>query len=295
VPSVRTENINYFDENGLYIFGGWNTSTGTFEKDLCLWHFNFNSLQWIRLGNYNENLLKVISKFPYNYCTFKIGKKLYIQSIDLIIELDFENNKICYFHNNNIIPNNEPFFNNKTNTLIYLQNLTGSSKLILKSIPISELLKNPIKTEKLYTSPWQEFAVPTLSIILVLLLIFGIYKWRENKKGKCFIFNQNQNKLYYKTKIIYNLDPLEEKILIYLFQNSKTFIQLNQLNSFFEKESQDNFSNVIKKRDLVFSSLLIKLNAFFIDGTKQLVLIQKNEVDKRIKEIKLNPLYFTLK
>ncbi len=295
VPSVRTENINYFDENGLYIFGGWNTRTGTFEKDLSLWHFNFNSLKWIRLGDYNENLLKVISKLPHNYCTFKIGEKLYIQNIDFIIEIDFDNNNICYFDNNNIIPNNQPFFNKKTNTLVYLQNLTGSSKLIIKSIPISELLKNPIKTEKLYTSPWQEFAVPTLSIILVLLLIFGIYKWRKNKKGKCFIYNQTQNKLYYKTKIIANLDPLEEKIMIYLFQNNNTYIQLNQLNSFFEKESLDNVSNVIKKRDLVFSSLLVKLNAYVMYGENPLILIQKNEVDKRIKEIKLNPLYFTLK
>ena len=88
---------------------------------------------------------------------------------------------------------------------------------------------------------------------------------------------------------------MEEKILAYLFQNKKTFIQLNQLNSFFEKESPDNFSNVIKKRDLVFSSLVVKLNAILNQEEKSLVLMQKNETDKRIKEIKLNPLYFTLK
>jgi hypothetical protein len=101
--------------------------------------------------------------------------------------------------------------------------------------------------------------------------------------------------LYYKSKIINNLDPLEEKILIYLFQNITTFIQLNQLNSFFEKESPDNVANVIKKRDLVLASLFVKLNAYVMHEEKPLVLMQKNEVDKRIKEIKLNPLYFILK
>jgi hypothetical protein len=88
---------------------------------------------------------------------------------------------------------------------------------------------------------------------------------------------------------------MEEKILAYLFQNKKTFIQLNQLNFFFEKESPDNFTNVIKKRDLVFSSLVVKLNAILNQEEKSLVLMQKNESDKRIKEIKLNPMYFTLK
>ena len=91
------------------------------------------------------------------------------------------------------------------------------------------------------------------------------------------------------------MDPLEEKIFVYLFQNIKSYIQLNQLNSFFDKESPDNFANIIKKRDLVFSSLIVKLNAITIQVEKPLMLIQKNEADKRIKEIRLNPLYFTLK
>ena len=80
-----------------------------------------------------------------------------------------------------------------------------------------------------------------------------------------------------------------------MFQNNNTYIQLNKLNSFFEKESPENFNNVIKKRDLVFSSLLVKLNAIVTQNESPLILIQKNEVDKRIKEIRLNPLYFTLK
>jgi hypothetical protein len=156
-------------------------------------------------------------------------------------------------------------------------------------------LKHPIKIEKLYYSPWQDYVIPILLLVLTLLLVFGIYKWLNNKKGKCFIFNQNQNKLYYKSKIINNLDSLEEKIVVFLFQNNTTFIQLNQLNSFFEKESPDNVNNVIKKRDLVLSSLLVKLNAIVTQNESPLILIQKNEIDKRIKEIRLNPLYFTLK
>lgn len=294
-PSARTDNINYYDKDGFYLFGGWVYTTSTFEKDSSIWYFNFNTLQWKRLGNYNRSLLKTISKSSNIFNTFQTNKKLYLQSINFIIELDFKNNKIRYFENNNIFTYSKLYFDSNSNSLVYLQSLTGSSKLKLETISLSDLLKKPVKTEKLYYSSWQEYASPLMSIVGALLLIFGIYKWIVSQKGRCFVFHQSKNKFYYKTKIISNLDPMEEKILAYLFQNKKTFIQLNQLNFFFEKESPDNFTNVIKKRDLVFSSLVVKLNAILNQEEKSLVLMQKNESDKRIKEIRLNPLYFTLK
>jgi hypothetical protein len=292
-PSARSCAINFFNKDGFYLFGGW--SNLSIDKDNWIWFFNYRTLKWKHLYNYNENLLNIITQSTEKYITFQTDTKLYLQNIDTIIEIDFTNNRICCFENKNIISNFKPYFDINSNSLVYLQTLGGSENLILQSIPLTQLLKHAIKTEKLYHYAWQDYAQLTLSIILVLLLIFGIYKWRKNKKGKYFIFNQTQNKLYIKTKIISNLDPLEEKIMIYLFQNNNTYIQLNQLNSFFEKESPDNVSNVIKKRDLVFSSLLVKLNAYVMRSENPLILMQKNEVDKRIKEIKLNPLYFTLK
>jgi hypothetical protein len=252
-------------------------------------------LQWNRLGNYNQSLLKIISKSSSIYNTFQTNKKLYLQNVNFLIEIDFKNNKIRSFENNNIFTYSKPYFDSNSNSLVYLQSLTGSSKLKLETISLSDLLKNPVKTEKLYYSSWQEYALPLVSIVMMLLLFIGVYKWIVSQKGKCFVFHQSKNKFYYKTKIISNLDPMEEKILAYLFQNKKNYIQLNQLNFFFEKESPDNFTNVIKKRDLVFSSLVVKLNAILNQEEKSLVLMQKNESDKRIKEIKLNPMYFTLK
>lgn len=295
-PGARSDNLNYFNQDGFYIFGGWtNLTTSTFEKDSSLWFLNFNTLQWNHLGNYNEKLLEIITETPYKYYTFQTDKKLYIQNRSLILEIDFENNKIKYFENKNIATWIKPYFDNNSNSLVYLHFSSGSDKIKLESMPLSNLLKYPIKTEKLYYSSWQEYAFPLVFLFMVLLLIFGVYKWILFQKRKCFVFHQSKNKFYYKSKIISNLDPLEEKILAYLFENKKTYIQLNQLNSFFEKENQDNFSNVIKKRDLVFNSLLVKLNAIINQEEQALVLIQKNETDKRIKEIKLNPLYFTLK
>jgi len=259
VPSARNASLYYCDNDGLYIFGGWSNKTiATFEKDSSIWYFNFTTLKWICLGNYNETLLKIIAKSPLSYSTFQTNNKLYLQNVESIIEIDFKNNTICFFENKNIHPNNKPYFDKNSNSLVYLHNLTGANQLKLETISLSQLLKYPIKTEKLYYSPWQEYFLSSFWILLVLILLYVFYRWKTYEKGKHFVYYKSRGTFYYKSKIISNLDPLEEKIMFHLFQNNKRFIQLNQLNFIFEKENQDNFTNVIKKRDLVLSSLLVK-------------------------------------
>ncbi len=296
-PIERSGPLTYYNEKGVFIFGGWKTElTTSFEKDHNIWYLNYSNLEWQNLGVYNNKIADFITKSKDNFFTFQANKKLYLVNGENIVSIDYSSNTASYFYNKNII--SKPaglYFDSISNSLIYVQYLSGINKIELESLPLTQFLKHPIKIEKLYYSPWQDYVIPILLLVLTLLLVFGIYKWLNNKKGKCFIFNQNQNKLYYKSKIINNLDSLEEKIVVFLFQNNTTFIQLNQLNSFFEKESPDNVNNVIKKRDLVLSSLLVKLNAIVTQNESPLILIQKNEIDKRIKEIRLNPLYFTLK
>ena len=292
-PSGRNGVVNFNNSNGMYLFGGWtenNAINQTYENDPRLWYLDYTTLKWESKGNYNKQLKNINLDY-----TFQNGTNLYILSEENIVEIDFLNNKVSKYKNNNLLLLNKISYDQKTKTIYYLANLAGEVKLILAKITLAELLKNRISTEKLYFPAWQEYALPLLLVLMMLLPILGVYKWILYQKGKCFVFHQTKNKFYYKTKIISNLDPMEEKKLAYLFQNKKNYIQLNQLNFFFEKESPDNFTNVIKKRDLVFSSLVVKLNAILNQEEKSLVLMQKNEVDKRIKEIKLNPLYFTLK
>ena len=129
--------------------------------------------------------------------------------------------------------------------------------------------------------------------MFTILLLFIIVKLTRRFLSKKITYTKN--KFYYKSKAISNLDSLEEKILVYLFENRNQFIQLNQLNTFFESEKQDNFNAIVKKRDLVFVNLLFKLNSTLQKEEQNIIITQKNETDKRIKEIKLNPLYFSLK
>jgi hypothetical protein len=292
-PNERSGAISYYNKKGLYILGGWNNNNSvdnSFQEDSKLWYLDFSTLKWEIKGIYNKQL-----KYFNTEYTFQDENKLYLITSYKIVAIDFLKNRITNYKIGDLIAYNKISFDQKTKSLYYLANLSGEVKLILEKVTLKDLLKNQINIEKLYFSTWQETALPILIILFTILLFIGIYKWVISKTGKHFVYHQSKNKFYFKSKIISNLDPLEEKILIYLFQNKDTYIQLNQLNGFLEKENPDNVANVIKKRDLVFASLFVKLNACFMHGENPLVLIKKNDIDKRIKEIKLNPLYFTLK
>jgi len=293
MPKERSGAVSYYNKKGLYILGGWNNNNSvdnTFQEDPKLWYLDFSTLKWEIKGIYNKQL-----KYYNTEYTFQDENKLYLVTSDKIIAIDFLKNLITNYKIGDLIAYNKISFDKKTTSLYYLANLSGEVKLILEKVTLKDLLKTEINTETLYSSACQENTLTIISIFFGLILLFGIYKWIIHNKSKCFVFHQASNKIFYKSKIISNLDPLEEKILVYLFQNNNTYIQLNQLNSFFEKENPDNIGNIIKKRDLIFSSLLVKLNAIVTQNESPLILLQKNEIDKRIKEIRLNPLYFTLK
>lgn len=67
---------------------------------------------------------------------------------------------------------------------------------------------------------------------------------------------------------------------------------MNEVVDFFSKNDATNYNTLTKKKDNVLNSLKQKL-AFVLDiNEDDLFIYQKNNEDKRIKEIQLNPQYF---
>jgi hypothetical protein len=294
-PHERSKPLTFYNNKELYLLGGWTDNceiSYSNVKDQQIWKFDYSTLQWQAKGKFNDLLKNIDLEKDF---IFQTNTKLYGITSEFIIEIDFSGNTITWYKNNELISIKNIVYDKKTDSIFYLVNLPAQNEKKISSIKLSELLKTQIKTEQLYSTPWQEYISHLIWILLTLLLTYVVYKLIVRPKKNCFVYNQSKNKVYYKSKIISNLNPLEEKIIIYLFLNNKDFIQLNQLNSFFEKESTENFSNIIKKRDLTFASLLLKLNTIAGQKEKPLLLIQKNKIDKRIKEIRLNPLYFSIK
>jgi hypothetical protein len=190
------------------------------------------------------------------------------------------------------------FYDSKTELVYILNTISSTNEIELKKIKLSKLLNNntPFKSETFYTSDSYLDQKSYLAIILLFTLIsYFIIKQFKKKNANYIVYNTKTNLLTYRLNIIPNLNAMEEKFLIYLIQNKDEFIQLNALNIFYENGNQENFNAIIKKRDIVLSQLFFKLQLVLGIEKEEFIIKQNNEIDNRIKEIKLNSLFFRIK
>ena len=69
---------------------------------------------------------------------------------------------------------------------------------------------------------------------------------------------------------------------------------MNEVVDFISKNDTTSYNTLTKKKDTILNSLKQKL-AFILDiNEDDLFIYQKNNEDKRIKEIQLNPQYFLI-
>ena len=111
-----------------------------------------------------------------------------------------------------------------------------------------------------------------------------------------FVEYTKKEAFYYRGKLLDSFEEAELRIFDYLVQNIHRYISLNELNHLFENEVQsDNFTTVVKRREVALSSLLAKL-IFIMKSTEQDILVYRRSAnDKRVKEIKLKDSFIKVK
>ncbi len=300
LPEERESADKIIINKDLYIFGGLNSNKkrkpSSVIKDNTIWKFDLENLNWIQLGTIN-------SKFRYTLnnerkLIFQANNRLYFFFIDVIYEIDIINNTLNFYENKSGIIPHLLFYDIKTEKIYTLNTISSTHKIELNKIKLSTLLNNntPFNSETFYTS---NTSMDQKSYLLVILLLslsaFYIVKRLKKRNANYILFNTKTNSLTYKLNVISNLNAMEEKFLTHLIQSKDEFIQLNALNIFYENGNQENFNTIVKKRDVVLSSLFFKLQLILGIEKDEFIIKQNNEIDNRIKEIKLNSLYFKIK
>lgn len=83
---------------------------------------------------------------------------------------------------------------------------------------------------------------------------------------------------------------------MYLIENAARFVPLNELNQLFEKgNNSENFSSIVKRREITLATLLQKLSVLTTIPGEELLINRKNPEDKRIKEIRIEPSFLRIK
>jgi hypothetical protein len=304
-PTPRSKAHGIVTGNNLYVFGGYEKDEDNFQelKDCkpIVWKLNLQSMQWSELGEYAP--IKNITSKDAPVPNFTIKDKLYIIPVlqfNKVIEIDIKNNTVTTFEGitKNVF---NPFFDAKTNQVVYLNKNADGLKSIMHT-PLKEFLGKQV-SQQAFILPWYLSLNPTVVTIVILgLLLLLILLLYINKRRSSFIpfngitFHSPSANFYFRGKPLDTLDDSELLILEYLVQNRYRFVSLNELNHLYENEvNKNNFSTVVKRREVAFASLISKLQILTATNESDILIYQKNKEDKRIKEIKLKESFIKIK
>ncbi len=294
LPLPRDKTISFLKDDYLYIVSGiteeLNKSEISSKQLFDVWKLNLKTKIWEKIGSLNNT---DGFRLSFNENSYQSNSKFYTD-FGRLMNIDFENNEIIYYDDKFLFQSshNEKY-NTTNNEIIYATTNTDESK---KKLVVSvESFKNysgkPIKTEKLIANPYLNFLIYlSIGIVFLGLVFFLITKKPKQKTPNSICFKSNS--FYYKDKIISNLANDENELLMFLFKNKSAFLQMNELVDFISKNDSSNYNTLTKKKDLVLGGLKQKLSFILGIHEDDLFIYQKNNEDKRIKEIQLNPEYF---
>jgi hypothetical protein len=299
IPEPRQAALSFLKDDFLYIVSGYsedyetNQTTGNSIKLTDVWKLNLKTMIWDFVGNINSQ-----KELLYNFsglASYQTNNQL-IYDNNRLFEFDFENNtlKLSEPKDKYMLSFNERY-NKENNEIIYAVKSTDESLNNIQIVvePFKNYSGTMSKTETLVSS-YNTFYIS--SIIAILLFAICLLYFKKRKKStnekNCIVFKDNI--FSHKNKQLNNLSLDETELLTFFFKNYNNSLQMNEVVDFFSKNDTTNYNTLTKKKDNVLNSLKQKL-AFVLDiNEDDLFIYQKNNEDKRIKEIQLNPRYFII-
>lgn len=303
-PSPRARFYSYLLNENLYVFGGDEEDPANFPNfkkcDNTVWKLNLTTMKWHKIGQFDSELLGQNAYLP-----FSANYKLYLISTGfsgIVFEVDFEKNTIKKFTDKILIEPTQIYFDNTKKELVCVT-WKSNGKYKVFQANLNRFLGKPIGESAFIMPFYEEITTASFSLgIGILFIIIGIAIYlRKHKKNRLLPFNgilfkKETGSCYHKNKLIDNLEEPELRILLYLIENAIRFVSLNELNHLFENgNSAENFSAIVKRREITLASLLQKLIVLTKIAEKELLINRKNPEDKRIKEIRIAPSFLRIK
>ncbi len=304
-PSPRRQAHGIVVGENLYVFSGYEKDEKNFQQikacEPIVWKLHLPTMEWSEIGKF-DTTINLNSKEGISG-SFTANRKLYILPLmdyNNVYEIDFIHNKLITFKGftKNVT---QPYFDARTNEVVYLNKNADGVKNFART-PIKEFLGKQVSQE-VFILPWYLSLNPITIIgaILIGVLVLVLILYVNKRKSRFAPFNgitfhATTAVFYYRGKPLDTLDDAELRILDYLVQNRHRFISLNELNHLYENEIQsDNFTTVVKRREVALSSLLAKLLFITNSPEHDILVYRRSANDKRVKEIKLKDSFIKVK
>lgn len=304
-PSPRRFALSQIIDKNLYLFSGYEKDEANFlqNKEVApiVWKLHLPSMTWSQVGRFNSAIH--INTKDGIASSFTANNKLYLiplMEYSYTFEIDLKNNTITTFKGK---PKSieQSFYDKKTDEVVYIYKDGDGVKSLVRS-RLQEFLGKQVNKEA-FILPWYLSLNPVVITIVILgLLLLLILLLYINKRRSRFVpfsgitFHTHSANFYFRGKLLDTLDDTELLILDYLVQNRHRFVSLNELNHLYENDvNKNNFSTVVKRREVAFASLLSKLQILTSTIENDILISRKNKEDKRIKEIKLKENFIRIK
>lgn len=300
IPSPRSAALGIKINDNLYVFGGNEENPkdyhGFKKCDNVLWKLHLPTKKWEKLGAYNEQL-----NFN-NLFSFTIKNKLLCFDGNMnnnIIEIDILNNTIKKYKSKLLLKTLQINYDSKNDELAVINKQYSNQSHKYLTIKSKDFIGELFFKDSFYNSN-NKNSLYIINVFLLGTLLLVLYYRKKIisiiKPFKGIVYNKSNQSYYYKGKLISIFEETEIRILFFLIENSNRFISLNELNKLFENSVVvENFSTTIKRRENTLNGLFIKLALITEIEENKIIISRKNPDDKRIREIKLNPIYFKIK
>ena len=294
---------NYFgiviDDKFYAFLGDINEDQETQVPNKSVFELDLITLIWTYKGElinfdsqrYNEG------EFYWEHKSFIVDNKYYFLKPNELVEIDILNNTVNRYYDS------EKWYsqgNDSTNFLrsdeqyLYFQRCNSMKVLDEFKVKKSEFQNSANLTQEFYKSSseriYRSFGVILISALLLMVVLIVLKEFSIENKISIKVKSAS---FLYKLKIIKIFSDTEKHIiLIMATENQISFSKIEDLCS----EKNDSQDVRVKKREKIIKFLNAKLNGIF-NNTKEIdfFISISNAEDKRIKCLKLNPIYFKIK
>lgn len=304
VPSPRARFYSCLVNENFYVFGGDEEDPANFlnskKCDNTVWRLHLPTMKWHNIGKFDSSLLG-----QDTFLSFSANDKLYLIVTNvyrIVFEFDMVKNTIKKFTPKTLIKPTQLYFDSNKKELVCVTWMSNGKYKIFQS-NLDTFLGKTIEERAFIMPLYEELSNDSIELgIGVLIAVLGItfYIRKKNKNSilpfNGIVYKKATSTCYYKNKILENLEEPEFRILLYLIENAARFVPLNELNQLFEKgNNSENFSSIVKRREITLATLLQKLSVLTTIPGEELLINRKNPEDKRIKEIRIDPSFLRIK
>lgn len=287
----RTGATWYLSENNLYLFGGYNDSPNKpslTKINNILWKLNLPTMRWSKEGEVNITLQQNNSQDIW----IDNNKKRIVTLSSTYNKVDFKKNSVERYE--------RKFFSQiypsylEGDSIVGLSRNENNKTLIFSVTPVS-ILKGKLLETSIFIKPLPNNKRYIFVGLFLSILCVGLFISRKKiisalKPFNGIVYNHQKELFFYNRKPITIFEKQESQLLLFLIEQNKQFVSLNDLNQLFENGTQpETISAIVKRREQIVSGLLLKVSKITGIEQEELYFEFKSDSDKRIKNIKILP------